>query len=370
MKKFDFIFDFGKPEPMKKGGVCWIRTYEAKDKSLITFITDLKENDGTSVINAIEVIIKKLILEREFKNHTFIEHREKDGTFSIQDDFSKVFIKNGIPVWETLETKKIEKLIGTTNFTDLTNDRSLMNKEVQKKITEITEPRKLAPLYLENDDFKERKLNIRKKMKSKKELIDLIEKKAKEQELLNFLKQDLSFFGEIYASLEDEFIVFSEFPIEEKDLKTEEVIEGHVDFVVFTGRSRMEVIFIEVKGANFNLYNQSGYKQQNANITKAQEQIHQRFKAAENQDFRNKCHKLREKAENGRNAECKYLVGAKGKLEVDPDKEIIIRSVIIGGRTRNDQEESLKRDSFEKASNYRIKLESWHSWIKKLKRGN
>ena len=112
-----------------------------------------------------------------------------------------------------------------------------MNKEVQKKITEITEPRKPSPLYLENDDFKERKLNIRKKMKSKKELIDLIEKGAIEQELLNFLKQDLSFFGEMYADPEDEYIVFSEFLVE----KGSENKDGKIDFVVFTGRSRMQI---------------------------------------------------------------------------------------------------------------------------------
>ena len=364
MKKFDFIFDFGKPGDSKKGGVCCIRTYEIKDKKLVTFITDLKENDGISVTNAIEVIIEKLILEKGFDNHVFIEHYEKNGYLSNQDDFDKVSIKNGNPSWKPLETKEIKELIGINNFENLTNDRSLMNKEVQKKIREITEPRKSIFRTSENNEFKERKLNIKKKMKSKKELVDLIEKGAIEQEMLKFLKKDLSFFGEAHSLLEDEYIVFSEFPIEE-DSKT-----GYIDFVVFTGRSRMKVIFIEVKGANFNLYNQSGYEQLNSNITGAQEQILRRFKAAEQPNFKDKCHELREKAENGGKIECKYLVGSKGKLKVDPAKEIIIDSIIIGGRMKDDLKESSKRNSFEKFNNYRIKLESWDSWIAKLSRNN
>lgn len=370
MKKFDFVFDFGKPEPFKIGGVCWIRTYETQNKGLVTFITDLKENNGTSVTNAIEIIIEKLISERGFENHTFIEHYEKNGTFSNQDNFDKVFIKNSKPHWETLGTKEIEELIGTNNFTDLISDKSSTNTEIQKKVKEITESEKLIFISSKNDNLEERKLNIKKKMKSKKELINLIEKGAIEQELLNFFKQDLSFFGEVYAKPEDEYIVFSEFLIE----KGSEDKDGKIDFVLFTGRSRMDVIFIEIKGANFYMFNKNGYEQPHADISKAKKQILDRLEVTYYNNrsvFRKKCHDLRSKAEN-EESKYNYLIGAKGKLEVDPDKEIKIQTVIIGGRTRieNDKRESLERDKIERSYKVPLKLETWDSWIKKLKRNN
>ena len=106
----------------------------------------------------------------------------------------------------------------------------------------------------------------------------------------------------------------------------------------------------------------------------AKKQIRDRLEATyfnNRADFRKKCHNLRNKVENEK-SEYNYLIGPKGKLEVDSDKELKIQTVIIGGRTRieNDKRESLERDKIERNHQVPLKLETWDSWINKLKRNN
>ena len=72
---------------------------------------------------------------------------------------------------------------------------------------------------------------------------ELIDAGASERELDALIKKDLSLIAEIYSSPDDEYIVFSEFPLGEK----------RVDFAIFSSRSTMDVTFIEIKGADFNL---------------------------------------------------------------------------------------------------------------------
>ena len=371
MKILDFVFDFGKASLNGTGGLCRVRTYAGKDSKPVTFLTELDKNDGQSVTNAVEFIIEKLILDRGFNNHIFIEHYERDNNVFFHDTFYIVFIKNQKPKWNQLSQIEVENLIGNDNFTDLKNDRSLKNERILKQADSIRFKRNpwIDSPYQQSDSFIQRKLSIEKQMKSKNDLIKLVESKCIEQNLLTFLKQDLSFFGEVYSNPEDEYIVFSEFPIENgsKDKN------GFIDFVVFTGRSRMDVILIEIKGANFNLFNQNGYQQPHADISKAEQQIRDRLEAVYYKDmssFRKQCHIFRDEAENGKSTFKNYLVGAEGKLLVDPNKEIKIRTVIIGGRTQDDQKESLERHKFERSHTIPITLESWDTWIRKLKREN
>lgn len=368
MKILDFVFDFGKPSS-EIGGLCRVRSYVTSnhDKS-ITFLTELDKNDGQSVTNAIELIIQKLINEKGFSNHIFIEHYERDNNI---DTFDKVIIENKLVKWIRLNETEVKNIIGVKDFLDLFNDRSSLNNRIQTQADQIRFQRNpwVGSPYPKDDAFIDRKLSIEENMKSKKDLINLIEQGYKEQEILAFLKQDLSFFGEVYADPEDEYIVFSEYPVK-KGAKSK---DGFIDFVLFTGRSRMDVILIEVKGANFNLFNQSGYGQPHADISKAEQQIRDRLRAVYYKDmpfFKKQCHIFRDEAENGKLKLKNYLVGAEGKLQVDPNKEIKIRTVIIGGRTQNDQEESLKRHMFEASHTIPITLESWDTWIRKLKREN
>ncbi|OSI35549.1 Shedu anti-phage system protein SduA domain-containing protein [Neisseria dumasiana] len=368
MKILDFVFDFGKPSS-GIGGLCRVRSYVTSNHDeVITFLTELDKNDGQSVTNAIELIIQKLINEKGFGDHIFIEHYERDNN---TDTFDKVIIENKLAKWISLNKTEIKNIIGFNNFLDLSNDRSSLNHRIRIQADQIRLQRNpwIDSPYPKSDAFIARKLLIEKNMKSKKDLINLIEQGYAEQEILAFLKQDLSFFGEVYANPEDEYIVFSEYPVE-KGSKSK---DGFVDFVLFTGRSRMDVILIEVKGANFNLFNQSGYGQPHADISKAEQQIRDRLRAVYYEDmpvFRRKCHIFRGEAENGKLKLKNYLVGAEGKLYVDPNKEIKIRTVIIGGRTQNDREESLERHKFEESHTIPITLESWDTWIRKLKREN
>lgn len=364
MKILDFVFDFG-GSLSRERGLCRIRTY-IENNNLVTFVTELDKNDGQSITNAIELIIEKLIIKKGFGEHTFIEHYEKDGTL---DTFDEVIIKNKQAIWNNLAQNEIKKLIGDVNFSDLINDKSFKNKRIQDQADEIRFRRNpwIGSPNIPSDDFISRKLSIEKKMKPKNNLLDLIDKNSKEQDFLNFFKEDLSFLGEVYAELEDEYIVFAEYPIE----KGSKDRDGSIDFVVFTGRSRMSVILIEIKGADFDLFTQTGYRQPNSAISKAAQQIRDRLDVGyyRNMDeFKKQCHLFRKDAEQGKSCFKHVLVGAEQKLLVDSNKDINVRTVIIGGRTRDDYVESRERHKFERSHIIPISLDSWDTWVKKLKR--
>lgn len=354
MKISDFIFNYKKYNrgKLERHVVCRVQIYLSKNNKIFTVIIDLPES-SSSVTNDIENIIKELIEEgHSNKEHIFLE-------IDTSGNYHEVKIENNYPKWENIE---LEKEFSDKDVIEIKESRNL-DKKKKDKVDELlyqTDPRRNYREPHDNEYIK-RKLKIEQNMKSKEELVEFIQSNPKEQELLKFFKQDLSFFGEVYASLEDEYIVFSEFPLNEKE---------RVDFVVFHGRSRMNVTLIEIKGAKFNLYNQTGYEAENADITKAHNQIKKRLRYIYDnlKEFRKKCHQYREKAEKGELKEPKNLIGAKGKLQVDPEKDIKIEAIIIGGRTVDDLKESSKRHNFEKNSVINTNLDSWDTWIKKLTR--
>ena len=110
MKILDFVFDFGKPSFNGTGGLCRVRTYVTKDSKPVTFLTELDKNDGQSVTNAVEFIIDKLILDRGFNEHVFIEHYERDNDILFHDTFDMVFIENKKPKWNQLSKIEVENL--------------------------------------------------------------------------------------------------------------------------------------------------------------------------------------------------------------------------------------------------------------------
>ena len=190
-------------------------------------------------------------------------------------------------------------------------------------------------------------------------LKELIENKSTEQNIQKYLKDNLHLIAEHYASLANEYIIFSEFPVD----------EGKVDFVIFTDRSRMQIILIEVKGADFPYLTKSG-KTSNV-IREAHEQILERFDFIERnyELFRRKTHEIRQEVEKGK---IKYnsLLGSNGFLHVDPNKEIKYRGVIIGGYTTDDLLESKKRNQLELDSNRKTQFESWDSFLRKIEDNN
>jgi len=204
-----------------------------------------------------------------------------------------------------------------------------------------------------------RRLEIENGMISRAEVEALICAGAGERDLQFLLKRDLSIFAETYAQPDDEYICFSEFPL----------ADGYVDFVVLTGRSRMDVILIEVKGADFNLLNSDHYKEFNHKIHQAAGQLRNRLGHIyrELSTFRDHVHSARVRAELGdliHNA----FVGPHDGLEVDPQKDINIRTVLIGGRTVDDRAESAKRHDYEHHFTPPIRVESWDTWIRRLQR--
>jgi hypothetical protein len=204
-----------------------------------------------------------------------------------------------------------------------------------------------------------RRLEIADTMISKSEIDALISAGAGEREIQRLLKRDLSVFAEAYAKPDEEYICFSEFPL----------ADGQIDFVVLTGRSRMDVILIEVKGADFNLLNSGHYKEFNHKINQAASQIRDRvgqiYRKVE--PFRDHVHALRERAERGEQIHNAFL-GPQHRLHVDPQKDINIRTVLIGGRTVNDRVESTKRHDFERDTTPPIRVESWDTWLRRLQR--
>ncbi|WP_133179833.1 Shedu anti-phage system protein SduA domain-containing protein [Shewanella decolorationis] len=189
-----------------------------------------------------------------------------------------------------------------------------------------------------------------------KRISDLVLKNASEREIQKVFKEDLSLIGSTCAPkvISDEYIAFSEFPIG----------RGKADFVVFTDRSRMYVFLVEIKGANFSFVNNN---RRIANeISAAAQQIRDRISQIQKsyETYRREFHAIRRSVEEGNTLYNSFL-GPNGYLNVDPEKDIKVRGLVIGGRTRNDHEESNLRNQLEEDS-LKINFESWDSWLRKV----
>jgi hypothetical protein len=186
-------------------------------------------------------------------------------------------------------------------------------------------------------------------------LQNIINQSAKERDIQELLKKDLSFIGKHFAVPENEYIVFSEFPVG----------NGSVDFVVFTSRSKMEVIFIEIKGSDFNFINNDGTVSNE--IKKAEEQIRERFEYVTKnyEKFRREVYDIKRQVEAGKIL-YNSKIGDSKKLYCDPEKEIMISGCIIGGKTTDDYLESSKKAQMQRYNNPSIRFESWNSFLRKI----
>lgn len=325
---------------------------------MVVLLTDLGDkNDGQSVTNAVEVIITSLLGQGYIVSPaTFIEHYEHNESSS--DSFDKVTLMPHAE-WEALSRSLVLEMIGDEE--DELSDRSSANPQIASQADRLLfrhDPF-IGSRYPESNEVTKRRLEIIQNMISKASVEVLVQSGSGEQELQRLLKTDLSIFGEAYAKPGDEYICFSEFPL----------ADGSVDFVVFTGRSRMDIILIEVKGAEFNLLNANHYKAFNHKITEAAGQISQRLGIIfrDLNRFRKEAHAIRVPAESGERPFNAFL-GPRSKLGVDPDKDINIRCVVVGGRTQNDLEESIKRQDYETHTTPPVRVESWDTWLRRLQR--
>ncbi|QNB10299.1 DUF4263 domain-containing protein [Paraburkholderia tropica] len=186
-------------------------------------------------------------------------------------------------------------------------------------------------------------------------IIELVSRGAGEREIQAEFKRNLSAIAKtcVPSAIKDEYIAFSEFPIG----------SGSVDFAVFTDRSRMDVVLLEVKGADFGFLNADGTVAKS--ISDASGQIRDRFDFIDKnyQSFRMDAHSIRRRVEGGETI-YNSLLGPRGYLNVDPQKDIDVWGIVIGGRTNDDYQESSARHKLERFT-YRTRFESWDSWLRK-----
>jgi hypothetical protein len=205
----------------------------------------------------------------------------------------------------------------------------------------------------------QRKLEIEAGMVSKAEIMAAVREGAGERRMQQLIRNDPSLIGEVYAPQFLDYICFSEFPIG----------DGFVDFLVLTGRSRMDVVLIEIKGADFKLVNAGHYAEFNAQISKAMAQIELRYREIYNAlpEFHRSFHEAKSAAQAGQKIFDAFL-GPGAPLEADPLKDINVYGVIIGGRMRDDVSDSHRRHDYERHKIPRITVDSWDSWLNRLQR--
>ena len=329
MKISDFIFKF-KSFRMRREGLCRVRIFINSEKEKICVLTDI---NNMSNMPCLEVVCDTVIRELCDNGYViacniYVLHDEFDNSMLIVDKYGNIE--------KSISQKELEFLTECK-----ANDPFIDNK------------------ILKPAEYIKREIEIQENAISKKRMKELIESGASETEIAALLKSDLSLIAEVYAFPQDEYIVFSEFTLGDKK----------VDFVIFSGRSTMDVTFIEVKGAEFNLKKRSHYDSLNAKIEEANSQIrnHRKYIYNEYDIVRENLHNIREKAQSGQKIYNAFLA-PKRELLVDSNKNVNMRFVIIAGRTpENDLKESDLRYQFG-INNSDVELFSWNAWIRRLRR--
>ena len=155
-----------------------------------------------------------------------ILHDDFDNSMAIVDKYGNVE--------RTLSKKQIEILTecDENEFAKKSMDILSIKRLIEKKRYEINPF--INNQYLKSPEYVKREIEIQENAISKKRLKELIDASVSERELGALIKKDLSLIAEIYSSPNDEYIVFSEFPIGER----------RVDFAIFSSRSTMNVTFI------------------------------------------------------------------------------------------------------------------------------
>lgn len=186
-------------------------------------------------------------------------------------------------------------------------------------------------------------------------LTNLVLSGAGEREIQAHVKENLYLLGDACtpSTIRGEYIAFSQF----------QILDGKPDFVVFTNRSRMEIVIVEIKGADFKFLNSDGTI--NAYINAAAQQVRERFgHINDNYElFRRKFYDIRRRVETGEQI-FSSLLGPAKHLEVDPEKQIWLKGMVIGGRSVDDYKESRIRHQLECSAPH-ISYDTWDGWLKK-----
>lgn len=345
VKQLDQIFCYRRGGKPYSDGFCRIRIFHSDKRYFL--LTEVNGNPG-SIINDFEFIQDSLFASQLItKEDIPISHLEKSVTGLPCFDF--VTLRNGNLFWDSItKNELLDKLqcdddefdCPTTDIPRFTMLLSMLQESVEKHY----------PVQTGSTFWRKSRLN-----QFKKSLTDLVDAKSGEQELQKFLKKsdNIHCFSQYFASPNDEYIIFSEFPIGNRV----------VDFLILSSRSRMQVILVEIKGADFNLSNHSGRQCFKEPIDTAMKQIleHKRYVRENMLTFSEQLHKQAQQVFNGNNKYNAHL-GPSGLLQVDPKKDVIYKYVIIGGSRVNDLLESKARHDWEE-EHKDVSLHSWQSWL-------
>lgn len=356
MKINDFIFRY-KSKISSTPGICRARTFFNSKNEIYVVLSELDENPSTSVTNMIEFIVDQLINQNKIpKCSKIIDHYSSSLFYS--EEFDLVTFDNIKPNWKSLNLKTVINLLEcpVEEFDNYRNSE-YVKKEIQDAINGI--PKLQEFVYQEQPYITERRLEINSHQHSKSAVAQLLREYPNEQRLNEFLREDLSLVAECYANPEEEYICFAEFPIG----------EHRSDFALFTGRSRMRVCLIEIKGADKSLRRKNHYGDFRSSVQEGKGQLfnHSDWCTKNYEKFRAFTYSVLEEVKNG-NKPYHAFPGPKYQLCVDPNKDIRISYILIAGRTDDDILDSKKRDKEERLTNVDMQIETWDSWLNKLTR--
>lgn len=339
-------------------GIYRVRTFMNSKNEIYVVLSELDENPSVSVTNSIEFIVNELIYQNKipFKSK-IIEHYSSALFYSEEFDLV-TFDSNMKPNWKPASFKTISEVLECSDeeFDNYRNDERV-KKEIEDAILGV--PKLQEFKYSEDPNITERRLEIISNQHNKDDIINLLSNNPAEQKLNKFLREDLSLIAECYANPIEEYICFAEFPVG----------EHRADFVLFTGRSRMNVYLIEIKGADKDLRRKNHYGEFKSSIQEGIGQLkkHSDWCSKNYEKFRKFTYSVLEEVKKGNYPHNAFL-GPKYKLMVDPNKDIRLHYILIAGRTENDLNDSKKRDMEERSVSVDMQIETWDSWLNKLTR--
>ena len=357
MKINDFIFRYKNPVAIIPG-IYRVRTFVNRKNDIYVVLSELDENPSESITNSIEFIVNELIYQNKIPPESKIIEHYSSSLYSSEEFDLVTFDSNMKPNWKPVRFKTILKILDCSDeeFDNYRNNQRV-KKEIEDAILGVPKLREFK--YSENPDITERRLEIVLNQHNKDDIIRLLSDDPEEHRLNKFLREDLSLIAECYANPSEEYICFAEFPVGER----------RADFALFTGRSRMNVYLIEIKGADKDLRRKNHYGEFRSSVQEGIGQLkkHSDWCSKNYEEFRKHTYNILEEVKKGNNPYHAFL-GPKYKLMVDPNKDIRLHYVLIAGKTEDDINDSKKRDMEERSVNVDMQIETWNSWLNKLAR--
>lgn len=209
MKISDFIFKF-KTFRMREEGLCRVRFFVNTQKEMICVLTDIDIMSNAPYLDTVcDTVIQSLYNNGYLLDcQIHILHDDFDNSMAIIDKYGNVE--------RHLSKKQIEILTecDENEFAKKSVDILSIKRQIEKKRYEINPF--INNQYLKTPEYVKREIEIQENAISKKRLKESIDAGASERELDALIKKDLSLIAEIYSSPNDEYIVFSEFPLGER----------------------------------------------------------------------------------------------------------------------------------------------------------